>query len=45
MKERFYDRLNGALDRKGFGERRDRLVGSVAGDVLDAHLVLAEVKQ
>ncbi len=23
MKERFYDRLNGALDRKGFGERRD----------------------
>ena len=35
MKERFYDRLNGALDRKGFGARRDRLVGSLAGDVLE----------
>ena len=35
MKERFYDRLNGALDRKGFGERRDRLVGSLTGEVLE----------
>ena len=35
MKERFYDGLNGALDRNGFGERRDRLVGSLTGDVLE----------
>jgi ubiquinone/menaquinone biosynthesis C-methylase UbiE len=35
MKERFYDRLNSALDRKGFGERRDRLVGRLTGDVLE----------
>jgi ubiquinone/menaquinone biosynthesis C-methylase UbiE len=35
MKERFYDRLNNALDRNGFGERRDRLVGPLAGDVLE----------
>ena len=35
MKERFYDRLNGALDRNSFGERRDRLVGSLTGDVLE----------
>jgi ubiquinone/menaquinone biosynthesis C-methylase UbiE len=35
VKERFYDRLNATLDRKGFGERRDRLVGSLAGEVLE----------
>jgi ubiquinone/menaquinone biosynthesis C-methylase UbiE len=35
MKERFYDLLNRALDRKGFAERRDRLVGSLEGDVLE----------
>jgi thiol-disulfide isomerase/thioredoxin len=33
MKERFYDLLNRALDGKGFAERRDRLVGSLEGDV------------
>ena len=35
MKERFYDFLDGALDRKGFAERRDRLVGTLEGDVLE----------
>lgn len=35
MKERFYDLLNRPLDRRGFGERRDRLVGALAGDVLE----------
>lgn len=35
MKERFYDALNRQLDRKGFGERRARLVGSLEGDVLE----------
>jgi SAM-dependent methyltransferase len=35
MKERFYDLLNNALDRNGLGERRDRLVGPLAGDVLE----------
>jgi SAM-dependent methyltransferase len=35
MKERFYDALNGVLDRRGFGERRERLVAGLAGDVLE----------
>jgi ubiquinone/menaquinone biosynthesis C-methylase UbiE len=35
VKERFYDFLSGALDRKGFGERRDRLVAELEGDVLE----------
>jgi ubiquinone/menaquinone biosynthesis C-methylase UbiE len=35
VKERFYDRLNGSLDRKGLAERRERLVGSLTGDVLE----------
>lgn len=35
MKERLYDRLAGGLDRAGFGERRERLVGDLAGDVLE----------
>jgi ubiquinone/menaquinone biosynthesis C-methylase UbiE len=35
VKERIYDFLNKSLDRKGFGERRDRLVGSLEGDVLE----------
>jgi ubiquinone/menaquinone biosynthesis C-methylase UbiE len=34
VKERFYDRLNQGLDRKGFGEPRERLVADLAGDVL-----------
>jgi len=33
VKERVYDLLNGALDGKGLGERRDRLVGDLEGDV------------
>jgi ubiquinone/menaquinone biosynthesis C-methylase UbiE len=35
VKERLYDLLNNGLDRSGFGERRDRLVGSLEGDVLE----------
>ena len=35
VKERFYDALNGQFDRKGFGERRARLVGGLEGDVLE----------
>jgi SAM-dependent methyltransferase len=35
VKERFYDFLNRGLDRKGFGERRTRLVESLEGDVLE----------
>ena len=35
MKERFYDALNSGLDRKGFAERRERLVASLEGDVLE----------
>lgn len=35
MKERIYDALNAQLDRKGFGERRVRLVASLEGDVLE----------
>lgn len=35
MKERFYDALNGQFDRKGFGERRARLVGDLEGEVLE----------
>jgi ubiquinone/menaquinone biosynthesis C-methylase UbiE len=35
MKERLYDLLNKGADLGGFGERRDRLVGSLEGDVLE----------
>ncbi|HJW75530.1 MAG TPA: class I SAM-dependent methyltransferase [Thermoleophilia bacterium] len=35
MKERLYDLLNKGLDRSGFGQRRDRLVGPLEGDVLE----------
>lgn len=35
MKERIYDLMVGGLDRAGFGERRDRLVGALEGDVLE----------
>jgi ubiquinone/menaquinone biosynthesis C-methylase UbiE len=35
MKARLYDLLNGALDRAGFAERRDRLVGTLEGEVLE----------
>ena len=35
MKARIYDLLNGALDRAGFAERRDRLVGTLQGEVLE----------
>lgn len=35
LKERIYDALNKGLERRGFGERRDRLVASLAGEVLE----------
>jgi ubiquinone/menaquinone biosynthesis C-methylase UbiE len=35
MKERFYDFLNGMLNRSGFDERRERLVGALEGEVLE----------
>ena len=35
IKERFYDALNTALDRKGFGQRRERQVSELRGDVLE----------
>jgi ubiquinone/menaquinone biosynthesis C-methylase UbiE len=35
MKERFYDRVAEGLERAGFGERRERLVGALTGDVLE----------
>ena len=35
MKERVYDLLNGGLDRRGFAERRERLVAALEGDVLE----------
>jgi ubiquinone/menaquinone biosynthesis C-methylase UbiE len=35
MKERFYDLLGGLAERKGFGERRRRLVGGLEGEVLE----------
>ena len=35
MKARFYDLLCGGLDRAGLGERRDRLVGTLEGEVLE----------
>jgi ubiquinone/menaquinone biosynthesis C-methylase UbiE len=36
MKERFYDlMMNRVADRSGFSERRDRLVNSLEGDVLE----------
>ena len=35
MKERLYDRVSARLDRAGFAERRERLVGALHGDVLE----------
>jgi ubiquinone/menaquinone biosynthesis C-methylase UbiE len=35
LKERIYDALNRGLERRGFGERRDRLVGGLEGRVLE----------
>lgn len=35
LKERIYDALNRGLERRGFGERRDRLVASLEGRVLE----------
>ena len=35
MKERLYDRVVAGCDRAGFGERRERLVGALEGDVLE----------
>jgi SAM-dependent methyltransferase len=35
VKERLYDRLVAGCDRAGFGERRDRLVSALAGDILE----------
>ena len=35
LKERIYDALNRALERRGLGERRDRLVSSLDGEVLE----------
>jgi SAM-dependent methyltransferase len=35
MKERIYDRVMAPLDRRGFGDRRDRLVAGDIGEVLE----------
>jgi SAM-dependent methyltransferase len=35
MKERIYDRVMAPLDRRGFGDRRQRLVAGDLGDVLE----------
>jgi ubiquinone/menaquinone biosynthesis C-methylase UbiE len=35
VKERLYDRLVGGCDRAGFGDRRDRLVATLEGEVLE----------
>jgi len=35
VKERIYDALNGGLDRAGFVERREQLVATLEGDVLE----------
>jgi ubiquinone/menaquinone biosynthesis C-methylase UbiE len=35
VKERIYDALNRGLERRGFGERRDRLVAGLEGRVLE----------
>ena len=35
IKDRIYDAFTGGLDRKGFGQRRDRQVAELRGDVLE----------